>query len=243
MHCHAMGRIAQLCLRAAERTGARCAVSLHGAGDLPLSNLRGVEVVLPSRSVGDESQAQAPKVVEKRPYVKRRTNTTGRVRLSNLSRKRGVSGAALRQVAEAVGIPVYFVSGHNHNVEIEVKDAQRLLDAYDAQMRKENGGGVEVNIKSGCLAVEQLKADAELIKAAVTSKPVAGPAEEVSDAAQKAALYEALARVVDKDQPDSAFENNRQEFAGIFDLIPDRALVLELRHREYTVTCVKRIEL
>ncbi|MBR1835860.1 MAG: glycosyltransferase, partial [Kiritimatiellae bacterium] len=30
VHCHAMGRIAQLCVRAAERTGARCAVSLHG---------------------------------------------------------------------------------------------------------------------------------------------------------------------------------------------------------------------
>ena len=32
VHCHAMGRIAQLCIRAAERTGARCAVSLHGGG-------------------------------------------------------------------------------------------------------------------------------------------------------------------------------------------------------------------
>ena len=32
IHCHAMGRIAQFCIRTAERTGARCAVSLHGGG-------------------------------------------------------------------------------------------------------------------------------------------------------------------------------------------------------------------
>ena len=32
IHCHAMGRIAELCIRTAERTGARCAVSLHGGG-------------------------------------------------------------------------------------------------------------------------------------------------------------------------------------------------------------------
>ena len=32
VHCHAMGRIAQLCIRTAERAGARCAVSLHGGG-------------------------------------------------------------------------------------------------------------------------------------------------------------------------------------------------------------------
>ena len=32
IHCHAMGRIAELCIRVAEKTGARCAVSLHGGG-------------------------------------------------------------------------------------------------------------------------------------------------------------------------------------------------------------------
>ena len=32
VHCHAMGRIAQLCIRTAERTGATCLVSLHGGG-------------------------------------------------------------------------------------------------------------------------------------------------------------------------------------------------------------------
>lgn len=32
VHCHAMGRIAELCIRTAEKTGARCAVSLHGGG-------------------------------------------------------------------------------------------------------------------------------------------------------------------------------------------------------------------
>ncbi len=32
IHCHAMGRIAELCIRVAETTGARCAVSLHGGG-------------------------------------------------------------------------------------------------------------------------------------------------------------------------------------------------------------------
>ena len=32
IHCHAMGRIAELCIRVAEKTGAHCAVSLHGGG-------------------------------------------------------------------------------------------------------------------------------------------------------------------------------------------------------------------
>ena len=32
IHCHAMGRIAELCVRTAEALGARCAVSLHGGG-------------------------------------------------------------------------------------------------------------------------------------------------------------------------------------------------------------------
>ena len=32
IHCHAMGRIAELCIRVAEKTGVRCAVSLHGGG-------------------------------------------------------------------------------------------------------------------------------------------------------------------------------------------------------------------
>ena len=34
IHCHAMARIAELCLRTAERTGAKSAVSLHGGGAL-----------------------------------------------------------------------------------------------------------------------------------------------------------------------------------------------------------------
>ena len=32
VHCHAMGRIAELCIRTASRLGVPCAVSLHGGG-------------------------------------------------------------------------------------------------------------------------------------------------------------------------------------------------------------------
>ena len=32
IHCHAMARIAELCLRTAKATGAKCAISLHGGG-------------------------------------------------------------------------------------------------------------------------------------------------------------------------------------------------------------------
>lgn len=36
IHCHAMGRIAELCIRTAERTGAKCVISLHGgAANVP----------------------------------------------------------------------------------------------------------------------------------------------------------------------------------------------------------------
>ncbi len=38
IHCHAMGRIAELCIRTGERTGAKCVVSLHGgAANVPAS--------------------------------------------------------------------------------------------------------------------------------------------------------------------------------------------------------------
>ena len=43
--------------------------------------------------------------------------------------------------------------------------------------------------------------------------------------------------------PDTYFENNRDKAAKLLDQIPDRALVLELRHRKYSVSCVKRVEL
>ena len=32
IHCHAMARIAELCVRTAEKTGAKCVISLHGGG-------------------------------------------------------------------------------------------------------------------------------------------------------------------------------------------------------------------
>ncbi len=36
IHCHAMGRIAELCIRTGERTGAKCVISLHGgAANVP----------------------------------------------------------------------------------------------------------------------------------------------------------------------------------------------------------------
>ena len=32
IHCHAMARIAELCIRTCEKTGAKCVISLHGGG-------------------------------------------------------------------------------------------------------------------------------------------------------------------------------------------------------------------
>ena len=41
IHCHAMGRMAELCIRTAEATGAKCAVSLHGgASNVPEAEAR-----------------------------------------------------------------------------------------------------------------------------------------------------------------------------------------------------------
>jgi glycosyltransferase involved in cell wall biosynthesis len=41
IHCHAMGRMAELCIRTAEAAGAKCVVSLHGgASNVPEAEAR-----------------------------------------------------------------------------------------------------------------------------------------------------------------------------------------------------------
>lgn len=48
IHCHAMGRIAELCIRTTERTGAKCVVSLHG-GSANVPAAEAAELRAPTR--------------------------------------------------------------------------------------------------------------------------------------------------------------------------------------------------
>ena len=50
IHCHAMARIAELCIRTGEKTGAKCVISLHGGGaNVPVAEAQ--SLVAPTRGL------------------------------------------------------------------------------------------------------------------------------------------------------------------------------------------------
>ena len=217
------------------------AKALNGAGDYPLSALRGVEVLAPApviektreaakaakeallkqAEIGSDIAEKYPREtaegdgVQKRPYLKRRTNTTGRIRLSNLARKRGISGIDLRQVAEGAGIPVTFDDAHN--ATIDVKDGQRLLDAYDGQVgRKKLTVGVSVHT--------EIVTDDYIV-------------QEVKNRGL-------LSRCIEKCGGPYIVTTDPQKVFTKFDaylLLKDEDLADELRNRGYEVVAVKRL--
>ena len=188
------------------------AVALHGPGDYPLSQLHGVEVVSRARPKVDVDSTKARQV---RPYLKRNTNATGRIRLSNLARKRGVAGADFRQLAESIGIPV--VIDNKHNATIDVKDGQRLLDAFDSlePEGKQVTVGVSVN-------VEEVTDDfiiQEVVRRGLQDHFVGGQGIKSSDPAKIPTKEDALQQLEDQDLADA------------------------LRRRGFEVNAVKRVVL
>lgn len=217
------------------------AKALSGAGDYPLSALRGVEVLAPApvmekareaakaakeallkqAEIGSDIAEKHPRETaegdgaQKRPYLKRRTNTTGRIRLSNLARKRGISGLDLRQVAEGAGIPVTFDDAHN--ATIDVKDGQRLLDAYDGQVGRKKltvGVSVHTEIVTDDYIVQEVKNRGLLSRCIETC---GGPYIVTTDPQKVFTKFDAYLLLKDEDLAD------------------------ELRNRGYEVVAVKRL--